>query len=761
MPDCATQPSPVRLAYIGCWYKNDMYSHNCSNLVDSLRTAGTQVDVVTSNCRCFSSAQKFAIAKDELINGNCSAIAIPHAPRYPGKKHGMLKYLAVKTFRLDLIFAMARGFLYYKRARRADVIHFDQVLEAFGCVPLFILIALATCFGKRVAVTVHEIDPFQREHKRLNRLYNSCTEVFVYSEEMKQQIVGLGAAAENIKVIRYGTTVPELVKADRKQYIYFGGHSILRNKGYAEMLDALVLLKRKGMRISLVIYVGHGCNGLADAKELAVRKQVADMITWQQFYSAEELATVYQRSKACIIPYTGGSARHPLTCAMVNATPVLATRAVDIPEYLGELGIYVDGSASSIAREICDIENGRRNLTLLGEGLRAKALAELDYRKIGQELSREYSRIAGKPQLLQIQPKTIETVLLQEASAPIFEINPLQDTRWKLFTEVHSEASAFHRVEWLQALKTCYGYEPVVFSSSPAHAPLTNGLVCCRVQSALTGSRLVSLPFSDHCQPLAGDPEEMDILLAHAADTVARNRWKYLEIRPTHHAPNPRRGFAISDSYYWHRLDIDRPDEFLFKSFHKNCVQRKIRRAERELLRYEAGCTETLLNHFYKLLIMTRRRQNIPPQPLKWFRTLMAVMGQSMRIHVALKGETPVASILTISDKKTLVYKYGCSDARFSNLGGTAMLFWNAIQEAKANGLEELDMGRSHPDNLGLVTYKEHWGAKRSTVHYWRYPAQAATSRPESAIKYAKHLISVAPDASLVMLGNLFYRHIG
>jgi hypothetical protein len=20
---------PVRLAYIGCWYKNDMYSHNC------------------------------------------------------------------------------------------------------------------------------------------------------------------------------------------------------------------------------------------------------------------------------------------------------------------------------------------------------------------------------------------------------------------------------------------------------------------------------------------------------------------------------------------------------------------------------------------------------------------------------------------------------------------------------------------------------------------------------------------------------------
>ena len=131
------QATPVRLAYIGCWYKNDMYSHNCSNLVGSLRAAGTDVEVVTSNCRCFSSAQKFTLAKDELINSDCSAVAIPHAPREPGKKHGVLKYLAVKLLRLDLILATARGFLYYKRSRRADVIHFDQVLEAFGCIPLF------------------------------------------------------------------------------------------------------------------------------------------------------------------------------------------------------------------------------------------------------------------------------------------------------------------------------------------------------------------------------------------------------------------------------------------------------------------------------------------------------------------------------------------------------------------------------------------------------------------------------------------------
>lgn len=85
---------------------------------------------------------------------------------------------------------------------------------------------------------------------------------------------------------------------------------------------------------------------------------------------------------------------------MVNATPVIATRAVDIPEYLGEVGIYVDGNAASLVEAITKMEAGKCNLRALGQQLRSKALAELDYHKIAQELSREYSRIGRQPRLL-------------------------------------------------------------------------------------------------------------------------------------------------------------------------------------------------------------------------------------------------------------------------------------------------------------------------------------------------------------------------
>lgn len=350
---------------------------------------------------------------------------------------------------------------------------------------------------------------------------------------------------------------------------------------------------------------------------------------------------------------------------------------------------------------------------------------------------------------------------LQAGAMQLFKLDPLSDPRWKEFIERDPKASAFHSAEWLRALHSCYGYVPTVFTFTPPGAPLDNGFPFCEVRSHLTGNRLVSLPFSDHCEPLLDHGREIDQLLVSLQEQVENVHWKYFEIRPILQCPQTNPNVGVSNTYFFHRLDVRASEHALFKTFHKDCIQRKIRRAEREQLRNEDGRSEKLLNDFYKLLIRTRRRQFLPPQPLRWFRSLIESLGERLIIRVAYKGETPVASILTINHRKTLVYKYGCSDVRFNNLGGTSLLFWNAIQDAKAHGIEDLDMGRSDTDNSGLVSFKEHWGAKPSILQYWRYPGRAVASRPESAIKYAKKLISLAPDRVLVGAGNLLYRHIG
>jgi lipid II:glycine glycyltransferase (peptidoglycan interpeptide bridge formation enzyme) len=281
------------------------------------------------------------------------------------------------------------------------------------------------------------------------------------------------------------------------------------------------------------------------------------------------------------------------------------------------------------------------------------------------------------------------------------------------------------------------------------------------VKSWLTGSRYVSLPFSDHCSPLVDGSEPMHDLLSHMKTMVEESRWKYVELRPAEAEPGIETPYGVSNSYFLHRLDLRTTKEKLFRSFHKDCVQRKIKRAEKEMLDYEEGHSDALLQQFYHLLVRSRRRQNLPPQPLSWFRNLISGFGTKLKIRVASKNDEPVASILTLDHRGVITYKYGCAAPQFNRFGGMALLFWRTIEDAVDKGFTELDMGRSDTDNQGLVAFKEHWGATRYCLNYWRYPFVPAAAESGVKVKVLRKMFSVSPEWPLIAAGKVLYRHIG
>jgi CelD/BcsL family acetyltransferase involved in cellulose biosynthesis len=297
----------------------------------------------------------------------------------------------------------------------------------------------------------------------------------------------------------------------------------------------------------------------------------------------------------------------------------------------------------------------------------------------------------------------------------------------------------------------------VITTSEPGEE-LTNGLVFCEVRGWLGGRRMVSLPFSDHCQPLVDGGDERNCLWTELRRRLQEGKWRQIEIRPVTAPAALLAEWGSQPSFWLHRLDL-RPDlGTLFQGFHKDCVQRRIRRAEREGLAYEEGRSEELLRSFYGLVVRTRRRQQLPPQPLAWFRNLIECMGHSLRIHLASKDGRPLAAILTLRHKGTLTYKYGGSDRRLSGLGGMQLVFWKAIQEAKKDGLLEFDLGRTDVDNAGLIAFKERWGASRSALAYLAYPARQARSEGLGR-GIVRRLFSVAPDCLLTAAGRVLYRY--
>lgn len=344
----------------------------------------------------------------------------------------------------------------------------------------------------------------------------------------------------------------------------------------------------------------------------------------------------------------------------------------------------------------------------------------------------------------------------------VYEIDPIGDERWDELLERHPQASIFHTRGWLRALRQTYDYVPVAVTTSPPEAPLANAIPFCQISSWLSGRRLVSLPFSDHCALLVENSEQQATLLRYLQDKVDHERWGYVELRATAARLPGYPTFARSETFFSHTLDLHPSQDAIFRTLHKDCVQRKIQRAAREGLTYEEGASDPLVTKFYQLLLLTRRRHGLPAQPIQWFRNLVACLGDNVKIRVASKDGRPVASIVTLRYKHRLVYKYGCSNHHFNSLGGIQLLLWHAIQEAKHGQLSEFDMGRSDRENAGLAVFKDRWGAARTDLSYVRYPVRRIGSAAgPRRTEIRKFVWSRVPGSVLAVAGRALYRYMG
>ncbi len=347
----------------------------------------------------------------------------------------------------------------------------------------------------------------------------------------------------------------------------------------------------------------------------------------------------------------------------------------------------------------------------------------------------------------------------------LHEIDPVDDPRWSEFLKRHPCASVFHTPGWLEALRRTYGYEPVAFTSSAPGEKIHNGLVFCRVSSWLTGRRMVSLPFSDHCDPLFDSPEELEVFIGILQAKLKPENLKYVELRPINgrfDRSGERSGFRPARRYRLHRLDLIPNLDEIRQGFHKDSILRRIRRAERAGLVEKCGRSEGLLKDFYDLLVITRARHYLPAQPYKWFENLISCLGNALEIRVAYKEQTPAAAILTLRFRDVVYYKYGCSDLQHKHLGAMPLVLWRAIEEAKSTRAQEFNLGRSDEDNLGLIAFKGHWTEHASTLVYWRFPGPPSIDSGEGWTSgIAKRIFSIMPKDMLTLTGAWIYRHIG
>ena len=273
------------------------------------------------------------------------------------------------------------------------------------------------------------------------------------------------------------------------------------------------------------------------------------------------------------------------------------------------------------------------------------------------------------------------------------------------------------------------------------------------------GAKWVSLPYTDYCPPLAVARSEEERLTSalRLASTAAGIR--KIEVRA------PLAGTSsVSRMALRHVLALDGDPATVYAGFHRSQVQRSIRRAEREGLTVRrASCPADLTDIFYRLHLLTRRRQGVPIQPRRFFRLLwegLITTGLGSVLIVEAPSQ-PVAAAVFLTWKETVIYKFGASEARAWPMRPNHLLFWHAIKAACDGGYRWLDFGRTDAGQEGLRNFKLSWGAIEQPLAYSALAAEPGQGPGADglATRFLGSMIRHGPPLLCRAVGEALYRY--
>jgi glycosyltransferase involved in cell wall biosynthesis len=373
----------LNVKIFSCWFATTYGTYTDGLRRGLERRLGREVGIVASNCGCNDPVE----LNREFVDKRCSFIEFPNVP-----------YATMSSKPKQLVLDTVRKAAYCERARRymketgdADVVHFQQILNAFGSIAATAWLDLP-CKAARV-VTVHELDPYQQKHPELSAKYAKADALVVHTKEMRTDLIALGAWRERVHVVQHGVDLPQPSDEPRSNLVFYGGHKLENGKGALALFAALSIAKEAlGKAMPRVRAHGHYTQTGGDwAKKSAKEAGLENDIDWLDQIDHDSAIAEYRRARAVMLPYTGGFAGYPATLAAAHGAAVIGTRNAGLPEHLGDAAVFVPerdptALAAAIVRVVRDEGERRR----VADAARAHAERELGWDTIAKKTAAIY-----------------------------------------------------------------------------------------------------------------------------------------------------------------------------------------------------------------------------------------------------------------------------------------------------------------------------------------------------------------------------------
>jgi CelD/BcsL family acetyltransferase involved in cellulose biosynthesis len=332
---------------------------------------------------------------------------------------------------------------------------------------------------------------------------------------------------------------------------------------------------------------------------------------------------------------------------------------------------------------------------------------------------------------------------------------------WDAYVDSHPQGTPYHLSGWLKAIEETYAFKPF-FCTWRNQGSISGIFPFFKVKSLFSGSRLISLPFSDYGGALLSDgDEELKEGLRKALNEF-KDSAKIIEVR----GPAANDSDFIAFNYYKsHVLDLKCTIAELKKKIDKRTIQYSIRKAEKAGVKVREQNDQEGMNQFYRLNVLTRKKHGVPCQPKKFFDNLFKHVIQKGRgfLLLAYYQQEAVGGGLFLTTEKNIHYKYNASDPDvLGKITPNHALTWHALKKGCEEGFQSFNFGRTSPDNVGLMRYKSMWGSTVLNCAYYYYPAiHGAISKKEKTILYTilTRIWRKFPDFIIEPISNRIYRY--
>ncbi len=370
----------VKISMIGCPFQTAFgsYTESLINAIKKLPDSN-QVRWVASNCGCNIPPE----LDKQFQTPGCKYFDMPNHCYY-GPWNPMLRWLRV---RVNDASCGARARRYVELSHGSEVVHFQQVLNAYGSSVAFQWLNQPSTEAK--IVTIHEFDEHQRLFPERNEAYNRAQALIVHCQQMKDELVEMGIPENKVHIVLNGTDIPPQNGDHLREGIVFHcGHDAMSGKGLPAVFKAMAILKdRMGAKTPRLKVHGHyPAEPPQEAQKIIEDLGVGDLVTWLNQLPMVEMGPLYERSLMLLLPYSRSFAGEPAAIAAANGLPVIGTKKAGIPDHLENWCVWVDeNNPEQLADRIVELLEDEQLRKNLAAGLRKRAEEALSWDLIARQ----------------------------------------------------------------------------------------------------------------------------------------------------------------------------------------------------------------------------------------------------------------------------------------------------------------------------------------------------------------------------------------